>query len=123
NTRSAIDSFSPEHRIETRHPGRYPLTRCFVVQPRRGDWQNAEALVVDQERVVVRAVARAAVLDDAQSPRGELVGDAMIEQDHAVADILFEPMPRERAVAALGRDDRCHAAIFEPAEQSPQLRS
>ncbi len=72
----------------------------------------------DQERVLVGPVARAAILDDPQPPRRDLLVDAVVEQDHAVGDVLFEPVPGEGALAALAGDDRGHAAVLQPAEQA-----
>ena len=52
-------------------------------------------VLVDQERVLVGAVGRAAVLDDPQPPRRDLLVDAVVEHDHAVRDVLLEPLPGE----------------------------
>jgi hypothetical protein len=92
-----------------------------VVEPQRGDRHDADAVVVDQERVLVRAVGRASVLHDPQPPRGALLLDAVVEQDHAVGHVLLEPLAGERAVAALARDHGGDAPVLEPAEQPPQL--
>ena len=78
-------------------------------------------LLVDQERVLVGAVRRAAVLHDAQPARGDLVVDPVVEQDHAVGDVLLEALARELALAALAGDDGGDAAVLEPAEQPAQL--
>ena len=63
-----------------------------------------------------------AVLDDPQAARGHLVVDAVIEQDDRVRDVLLEPLPRERPVAALARDHGGHALVFQPSEQPSQFR-
>ena len=83
--------------------------------------RTRDAVLVDEERVLVGAVRAAAVLDDAQAPRGHLLGHAVVEQDHAVGDVLLEPLARERAVAALAGDDRGDALVLQPAEQAAQL--
>ena len=95
--------------------------RRLVVQPQRGDRQHRDAVRADQERILVGAVRRAAVLDDAQPPRGDLVVDAVVQQDHAVGHVLLEAVAGQRVLAALAGDDRGHAAILQPAEQAPQL--
>ena len=63
----------------------------------------------------------AAVLDDAQPARRDLVVDAVVEQDHAVRDVLLEPLPGQQALAALAGDDGGHASVLQPAEQPPQF--
>ena len=93
----------------------------FVLQAQRRDRQDADAVLVDQERVLVGAVDRPAVLDDAQPPRGHLVDHAMVEQDHAIGDVLFQAVPGQRALAALAGDDGGDALVLEPAEQAAQL--
>jgi hypothetical protein len=71
--------------------------------------------------VLVGAVHRAAVLHDAQPAGRELLGDAVVEHDDAVGDVLLETVAGERAVAALARDHRGDPAVLEPAEQPAQL--
>ena len=92
-----------------------------VTEARRGDGQDGDALLVDEEGVFVGAVRRAAILDDAQPARGDLVDDPVVEQDDAVGDVFLEPVPRELPLAALGRDHGRDAALLEPAEQAAQL--
>ena len=62
-----------------------------------------------------------AVLDDAQPPRRDLLGDAVVEQDHAVGDVLLQALAGQRPVAALAGDDGGDALVLEPAEQPAQL--
>jgi hypothetical protein len=61
------------------------------------------------------------VFHDAEAPRGELLVHAMVEHDHAIGDVLLEPLPRELPVAALGGDHRGHALFLEPAEEPNHL--
>ena len=68
-----------------------------VVQPQRGDRQHARARARRSGRVLVGAVGRAAVLDDPQPPRGDLLGDAVVEEDDAVGDVLLQAVARQRA--------------------------
>ena len=65
---------------------------------------TAEPVLVDEERVLVGAVRRAAVLDDAQPPGRDLLVDPVVEQDHAVGDVLLEALAGELPVAALAGD-------------------
>ena len=101
--------------VETR------LAQRLVLEPYRGDRQHREPVGADQEGVLVGAVRRAAVLDDAQAPGGDLVDDPVVEQDHAIGDVLLETVAGERVLAALAGDDRGDAAVLQPAEQAPQL--
>ena len=73
--------------------------------------------------ILVGAVDGAAVLDDAQPAGRELLGDAVVEHDDAVGDVLLQALAGERAVAALAGDDGGDALVLEPAEQPPQLRA
>ena len=78
-------------------------------------------MLVDQERILVTAVRRPSVLDDAQPPRRDLIDDPIVECDHAVRDVLLEPVTRHRPFAALAGDQRGHPSIFQPAKQAPEL--
>ena len=70
---------------------------AVVHQLKRRDRQHRNPALVDQERILVRAVARAAILHDPQAPRRDLVIDPVVEKDHAVGDVLFEPLPGQRS--------------------------
>ena len=93
----------------------------IVGQADRSDRQHGDAVLVDQERVFVGAVRGAAILDDPQSPRGNILRDAMVQEDHAVGDVFFQAMARQRTGSPLPRDDRGDPFVFEPAEQPPQF--
>jgi hypothetical protein len=71
NAAASKKASSAKHRIEPRDAGRNPLVRHLVVQAQRGDGQDAEAVVADQERKLVGAVQRAA---DEKSPGGKIFG-------------------------------------------------
>ena len=101
--------------------GGNPLVAHLMLQTQRRDRQHGDAVFIDQERILVGAVRRAAVLDDAQPPGRDLVDHAVVEQDHAVGDILFQAVSGELALAALAGDDGGDALVLEPAEQPPQL--
>ena len=93
----------------------------LVDQLQRGHRQHRDAAPIDEERILVRAVARAAVLDDAKPARRDLIVDAMVEKDDAVGDVLLEALTRERVDAAFAGDDGRDAAFLQPGEQAPQL--
>ncbi len=118
---AAVEPLAAEHGVEARHAGGDPLAGDPVVQAEGGDREHRDAALVDEERVLVGAVRGAAVLDHAQPARRHLLGDAHVEEDHAVGDVLLEVPPGEGALAALARDHRGDALILEPAEEAPQL--
>ena len=92
-----------------------------MLQRHRGHRQHADAVGIDQERILVRAVVGAAVLDDAQAAGRDLIVDAVVEQDHRVRDVLLESLPGEGTVAALAGDHRRDALVLQPPEQPPQF--
>src|SRR5262245_21580196 len=92
-----------------------------MVEAEGRDGQDAEAVRADEERILVRAVLRAAVLHDPQMPRGDLIVDPMIEQENAVGDVLLQSVARQGLGAALSRDDRRHALDLQPAEEAAEL--
>jgi hypothetical protein len=92
-----------------------------VLQAEGGDGQDGNPVLVDQEWVLVRAVDRAAILDDAQPARRTLFGDSVIEHDDAVGDVLLESVTGEGAIAPLARDHGRDPAILEPTEQPAQF--
>ena len=71
--------------------------------------------------ILVGAVHAAAILDDAQPPRGDLLAHAVIEEDHAVADVFLDPVASERVFALFARDDGGDALFLQPAEQAAQF--
>ena len=89
-----------------------------MVQAQRGDGQDGNAVFIDEERILVRAVGRSPVLDDAQAPGRDLLADAMVQHDHAVRDELLDPVPGQLVgPVPLGGDDRGQALLLQPAEQ------
>ena len=123
NGAAAIKALAAQHLVEAGNAGGKSLIADPVLQVQRSDGQHAEAVLVDQEGIFVGAVSRAAVFDHAQPPRGNLVFDAVIEQNDAIGNIFFQAVARQCAVAALGGDDGRHALVLEPAEQPAQLRA
>ncbi len=92
-----------------------------MIQPQRRDGQHADALVTDEKWKFVGAVHCAAIFHHAQIPRGNLLGDPMVEQDDAVGHIFLQPVARQLFAPAFGRDDGGHALVLEPAEEPAQL--
>ncbi len=92
-----------------------------MVEVERGDGDDAQAAVVDHERVLVGAVARAPLLDDPDAAHRDLVVDPVVEGDHAVGHVLLEPVAGEGALAPLGGDDGGDAPGLEPGEEPAQL--
>ncbi len=48
---------------------------------------------------------------------------AVVEQDHAVSDILLETVARECSLATLTGDDGSDTSFFQPPEQATELRA
>src|ERR1700712_323472 len=87
----------------------------------RRDWQNADPLVVDQKWIFVGAVRGPAIFHHAKKAGRALVLYAIIQNDAAAGDILFQPMSRKLTVTTFARDDGGDAFFLEPCEQSAQL--
>ena len=94
---AAIVALAAQHRVQAFDAGRDALAADAVVQAQRADRQDAQAVLVDHGRVLVGAVGRAAVFDDAQPAGGDLVDHAMVQEDHAIADVLLQAVAGERA--------------------------
>ena len=114
-------AFAAEHRIEPRDAGRDSFGRNGMAEPKRRHRQDRDPVLVDQERIFVGPVGRAAVLHDAETSRGDLVGHSVVEQDHRVRHVLLEPLSRQRPLAALAGDQGGDALVLEPAKQPAQL--
>src|SRR3546814_10651747 len=69
------------------------------------------------------AVRGAAIFDDPQPARRNLVVNAVIQQDHAIGNIFLQPAAREGAIAALSSDDSRQSAFFQPIEQAADFRA
>ena len=118
---AAVEPLAAQHRVQSRDPRREPLVGRFVTETGGRDGKDREAVLVDQERVLVGSVRRAPILDHAQAPRRHLLGHPVVEQDHAVRHVFFQSLARERPIAALGGDHGGDALVLEPAEQPAQL--
>ena len=118
---AAVVPLTAEHPVELGNARRYALQRRVMLKGQRGHGQHADAVGIDEEGIFVRAVVGAAVFDDAQAPRRDLIVDAMVEQNHRVRDVFLESLPGEGPLAALARDDGRDALLLQPAEQPSQL--
>ena len=79
-------------------------------------------MLVDHRRVFVGPVLAAAVLDDPQAARGDLVLDPVIQADDAVADEFLQAVPGQLVrLGLLAGDDGGDALVLQPAEEPPQL--
>ena len=121
DARTFVVSFALQHLIEIGDAARQPLDRRLVGKAARRNRHHSDALFVDDERVFVGAVGRAAILDDAQAARGKLIVDAVVEQDDAVGDVFLQAVARQCAFAALAGDDGGDAPGLEPLEQPAQF--
>ena len=92
-------------------------------EPQRGHRHYGKAAVSYQERIFIRAVDGAPVFDDAQTAGCKLVIHPVIQQDHAVGDVFFNAVPRQRSVAAFRCDDRGDAFRLQPAKKPAQFGS
>ena len=79
--------------------------------------------MVNQERVLVGAVGRTPVLDDAQATRGNLMIDSVVEENDAVGDVFLQTEAGEGLFALFAGDDGGDALVFQEAEQAAQLRA
>ena len=102
---AAKESLLPKHRVQPGHPGGQVRARRLVRESQRRDRQHGDPVVVDEERHFVAAVRRAAVLEDAQPPSGALLHHPLVEQDHAVRDVLLETVARQVLAIPLARHD------------------
>src|ERR1700722_5793942 len=76
---AAIRALAAKHQIQTGNAGRYPLGRYPMLQTERGDRLHRHAVFPDQERILIGAVQRTAVLQDPKPPDRRLLSDEMIE--------------------------------------------
>src|SRR5690606_2395741 len=107
--------------VQRVEPARDALLARLVIEPDRGHRQDVDPPFIDEEGVLVRAVRRAAVLDDPNATSGDLIGDTVVEEDHAVRDVLLEAVAREGSVAAFRGDDGRELAVLEPPKEPAKL--
>ena len=116
-------AFAAQHRVQLGDAGRR-RARWRPRGPARSDVIGSTEMPCSSIRNGYSLVpcARAAILDDAQAPRRHLLVDAVVEQDHAVGDVLLQAVAGQRAFAPLAGDDGGDALVLEPAEQPAQSR-
>ena len=120
---AAVIPRPPQHGVQAFDAGGNTLAADLMLQPQRGDRQHGDAVPVDQERVFVGAVGRAPVLEYAQAAGGHHARHAVVEHDHTIGDILFQPLARQCTglVAPLASDDGGDSPVLEPAEKAAQF--
>ena len=107
NAAAPIIALAAEHGVQGSNTGGNPLIGRHMLQVRRGHRQHGNAVALNQEGILVRPVGGAAVLDHAQAPRQYRFGDAVVEQDDAIRNVLFQAVARQRALPAFpGNDGR-----------------
>src|SRR5215475_10496349 len=47
----------------------------------------------------------------------------MVEQDHAIGDVFFQPLARQGAITPFPGNDGRHSLVLEPAKQTAKLRA
>src|ERR1051326_3705765 len=114
-------SLAFQHRIETGDPGRNTLRGGFMGEAERTEGKDRYAFLLNQERILVRAVGGSPVFYDPQAPGGKLVRDAMIQNDHTIGDVLFQSVASQPAVTPLGGDDGCKVLVLEPTKQAAKF--
>jgi hypothetical protein len=118
---AAEKALDVEHAVQVRDTGGDALVGPLVGQPRGGDGHDRDARGLDDEGILVGPVRRAAVLDHAEAASGDLLDHPVVQQHHAVRDVLLKTLTRELAVAALAGDHRRNTPLLEPHEQAAQL--
>ena len=98
-----------------------PFLGSIRVKAQGGDGEYGDAVLVDEKGVLVPPMGRAAVFDHPETARRYLVGDPVIEEDHAVRHVLFETVTGEGIHAPLSGNDGGHTLLLEPAEEAPKL--
>jgi len=63
----------------------------------------------------------APVFDDPQAPGGNLLGDAVVQQNDAIGDVFFQAEAGYVAIALFCGDDSAYPLFLQPAEQALQL--
>src|SRR3569623_483579 len=92
-----------------------------MIQTERRERKDANPVFIDQEWILIRRVGCAAVLNDPETPRRELVADAMIQVQDAIREVLFRPMPGKGAVALLPGNHGRYSFRVEPSKEPPKL--
>src|ERR1700722_4493171 len=85
---AAIETLAAEHRIEALDAAGNALRGSFVLISQRSDGQNRKTVFINQEGILVGSVGRAAIFDNPQPPGGNLLVDAMVQQNDAIRNVF-----------------------------------
>ena len=114
-------ALAAQHRVEPRNAGGNPLAGDLVLKPQRRDRQHRDAVLVDEEGILVGAVSEPRYFTTRRR-RVEIWSltrwSSRITQSETYSS---RPWRVSVAVAALAGDDGGHALVLEPAEQAAQL--
>ena len=114
-------STGSKHVVEAQDSRRNSLAGGVMAKMGRGNGKYADALFIDQKRIFVRAMRRAAVFHDAQETGGDLVLHAIVKKNDAVRHILLQPVARQLTLATFAGDDCGDVSFLEPCEQAAKL--
>ena len=93
--------------VSRRNARRDELARRGVFDLRGSDRPDRDAILLNEERILLRAVHAAAIFDNADPAGRHLIDHAMIERDDAIGEVFLQAIASQRAVAAFaGHDDR-----------------
>src|SRR3954451_9223475 len=92
-----------------------------MVQPKGRNRHYGKAIVADDERILIRAVSRSAILYDPESPGRKLMIDTMVEENDTIGDIFLETITRQRVLTTFSGDDRGDPAILDPPKKASKL--
>ncbi len=94
-----------------------------MVQGHGRTGQHGETALINQEGDLIGDVRCPAIFHHPHPPGGKLVGNPMIQKDHAIRYIFFQPVPRKVSVTLLGGHNRGQPAVLQPPEQPANLRA
>ncbi len=83
-----------------------------MLERQRGDREDGDPRLADQERVLIGPMQAAAVFDDPQSACGDLFADTVIEHDDTVGNIFLQAEACDGPLAAFAGHDGGHTFIL-----------
>ena len=101
NAAPAVESLAAEHGVEPLDAGRNALERRIVFELDGSDRPDRDSILLDEKRILVRAVDGAAIFDHPDAAGRHLIDHPMIERDNAIGDVFLQAIASQRAVAAL----------------------
>ena len=84
--------FAAEHLVQLGNAARDALDDAWCSRPSEVTGSTLMPLASMRNGILVRAVVRAAILDDSQAAGRDLLADAVIEQDHGIGDVFLETL-------------------------------